>query len=217
MIKLIVFASGSKDGGGSGFQELVENSKTGVLEAQITAVVSNHENGGVKQKADRLKIPFEYFEKPDLNSHKYAEIIKKYGADFVALSGWLKKAEGFDPRKTINIHPGLLPDFGGPGMYGYHVHEAVMKSFAENKVKMSGVSMHFATEEYDLGPVFFEFPVWIRSDDTAESLGQRVNKIEHAYQSWVTNLVVTEQITWDGKNYDSLKVPSWYPFLPKSR
>lgn len=217
MKKLLVFASGSKDGGGSGFQELVENSRTGVLEAEIVAVISNHENGGVRQRADKLKILFEYFEKPDLNKYGYRELVQKYNADFVALSGWLKKTKGLDLRRTINIHPGLLPDFGGPGMYGHHVHEAVVKAFKGEKIKMSGVSMHFVTEEYDRGPVFFEFPVWIRPEDTAESLAVRVNKIEHAYQSWITNLVVTEQIVWNGKNHSSLRIPSWYPFLPKSR
>lgn len=228
MKKLLIFASGSKDGGGprldgapsgggSGFQELVENTRTGVLKAEIVAVVSNHENGGVRKKANNLDIPFEYFEKPDQNVGRYAEIVDKYKADFVALSGWLKKISGLDPRTTINIHPGLMPEFGGPGMYGHFVHEAAMRAFGEGKIKISGVSMHFVTDEYDRGPVFFEFPVWIRLDDTAESLAQRVNKIEHAYQSWIINLVITGQITWDGKNNSSLRVPSWYPFLPKSR
>ncbi len=215
MKKLLIFASGTKDGGGSGFQELVENSRTGILNADIVGVASNHENGGVRKKADSLGINFEYFEKPDQNTHRYAEIVKKYEADFVSLSGWLKKTVGLDPAKTINIHPGLLPDFGGPGMYGHHVHEAVIKAFGEGRTKLAGVSMHFVTEEYDRGPVFFEFPVLIRSEDTADIIAQRTNKIEHAYQSWITNLVITEQITWDGKDHKSLKVPSWYPFLPK--
>lgn len=217
MKKLLIFASGSKDGGGSGFQELVESSETGILEAEVVGVVSNHENGGVRQKAEMLNVPFEYFEKPDQNLHHYSEIVKKYGVDFVALSGWLKKATGLDPRTAINIHPGLLPDFGGPGMYGHYVHEAVLNAYKKGKTKMSGVSMHFVTDEYDRGPVFFEFPVWIRPDDTAESLAARVNKIEHAYQPWVTNLVITQQITWDGINHNSLKVPTWYTFLSKPR
>lgn len=216
MKKLLIFASGSKDSGGSGFQELVENARTGVLEAEIIGVVSNYEQGGVRKKAKNLDIPFEYFEKPDLNKPRYSEIVKKYNADFVSLSGWLKKVSGLNSKTTINIHPGLLPSFGGQGMYGHHVHEAVIKAHSEDKTQISGVSMHFVTDEYDRGPVFFEFPIWIRPEDNAETLGQRVNKIEHAYQSWVTNLVVTEQITWDGKNHNSLRVPSWYSFLPKS-
>lgn len=217
MKKLLMFASGNKEGGGTGFQELIENSRAGVLGAEIVGVISNHENGGVRQKADKLDVPFEYFEKPDQNLHRYVEIVKKYKADFVILSGWLKKVSGLDSRITINIHPGLLPNFGGPGMYGRHVHEAVIKFYNKGKTKTTGVSMHFVTDEYDRGPVFFEFPIWIRPDDTMESLATRVNKIEHAYQSWITNLVITGQITWNGVDHKSLKVPTWYPFLPKSR
>jgi phosphoribosylglycinamide formyltransferase 1 len=216
MKKLLVFASGSKDGGGSGFQELVENSRTGVLEAEIVAVVSSYEHGGVRKKADALGVPFVYFPLPR-EAEDYQQIVKKIGADFVALSGWLKIVKGLDPAKTINIHPGPLPHFGGPGMYGHHVHEAVVKAHKAGIAKHSAVTMHFVTEKYDDGPIFFEYPVLIRPDDTPDILAARVNKIEHAWQSWVTNLVIQGQIHWDGKDPRSLKVPSWYPFLPTGR
>lgn len=212
--KLLVFASGTKDGGGSGFQELVENSRTGVLKAEIVAVVSNHADGGVKKKADKLGIPFEYFPGP-FEASEYQRIVKKYDADFVALSGWLKLAVGLDPRTTINIHPGPLPRFGGKGMYGHYVHEAVIKAFQNGEVENSAVSIHFVTKNFDEGPLFFEYPVLIREEDMGETLGGRVNKIEHGWQSFITNLVVTGQISWDGKDPKSLKVPEWYNFLPK--
>src|SRR6266853_3160370 len=94
--KLIIFASGTKTGGGSGFENLVKSnrSKSGDLNADIVAVVSNHEHGGVREKADRLKVPFIYFTEP-WTSDKYQEIASK--ADFVALSGWLKLVTGLDP------------------------------------------------------------------------------------------------------------------------
>jgi phosphoribosylglycinamide formyltransferase-1 len=210
--KLLVFASGSKDGGGSGFQELVENSKTEVLKAEIVGVVSNYPQGGVKEKAEKLGIKFEYFPGP-FEAEEYQRIVKKYEADFVSLSGWIKLVKGLDPIKTINIHPAPLPKFGGKGMYGIHVHEAVIEAFKKGEVKNSAVSMHFATEKYDEGPVFFEYPVRIRKGDTPETLQQRVNKIEHAWQSFITNLAVTEEIKWDGGK--SFKVPEWYSFLPQ--
>lgn len=211
MPKIIVFASGSKEGGGSGFQELAENSRTGVLQAEIVAVVSNYAEGGVQKKAQKLGIPFEYLPNPR-SAEQYRAIVKKYQAEWVALSGWLKLTKGLDPQKTINIHPGPLPKFGGDGMYGHYVHEAVIEAYKKGEIKESAVSMHFVTEKYDEGPIFFSYPVKVREDDTAESLGERVNKIEHSWQSFITNLVVHEQIKWDGKNPRSLAVPDWYRF-----
>jgi len=207
--KLIIFASGSKNGGGSGFRELVENNKTGILNAEIIAVVSNHENGGVKKIAEEYGVNFILFKGPYV-AEEYQKIIKETGAEWVSLSGWLKLVLGLNPRKTINIHPGKLPDFGGSGMYGHFVHEATIDAYKKGKVKSSAVTMHFVTEIYDEGPVFFEYPVWIRKKDTPETLAQRVNKIEHAWQSYITNLVIHEKIKWDGKNKETLIVPENY-------
>ncbi|MFC1700871.1 formyltransferase family protein [Patescibacteria group bacterium] len=206
MPKIIIFASGTKNGGGSGFQELVENSRTGILDAEIISVVSNYKEGGVQKKAKKLDVPFKYMSAP-WSAEQYQELIKK--ADWVILSGWLKLAKGLNPQKTINIHPGPLPKFGGNGMYGHYVHEAVIKAYQKGEIKNSAVSMHFVTEKYDEGPIFFQYPVMIRKDDTSETLSARVNKIEHAWQSFITNLIIHEQIKWDGKK---LVVPSWYRF-----
>lgn len=211
MKKILVFASGTKEGGGSGFQELVENSRTGVLESEIVAVVSNHENGGVRQRANKLKVPFVHFI-PPWDAEAYQKLAHDYKPDLICLSGWLKLVRGLDPAKTINIHPGPLPRFGGAGMYGHHVHEAVIAAFKSGEVKTSAVTMHFVTEKFDEGPVFFRYPVLIHDTDTVETLGERVNKIEHAWQSWATNLVVQGYISWDGENPHSLKVPDWYKF-----
>lgn len=212
--KIIVFASGTKDGGGSGLRELAENIKTGILNAKIVAVVSNHSQGGVYKIAKEYNLPFEFFEGL-YEARKYQEIIKKHGAQWACLSGWLKLFSGHPANRTINIHPGLLPELGGKGMYGHFVHEAAIKAYRDGKISCSAVTMHFVTEKYDEGPIFFEYPIMIRENDTAESLGQRVNKIEHAYQPWITNLVVNKQISWDGKNTESLVLPGWYPFYKK--
>lgn len=204
--RLIIFASGSKTGGGSGFEKLAENQKKRNLKAKIVAVVSNHNEGGVREKADRLKIPFEHFSGP-WTPEGYQEIIAKYKAEWTALSGWLKPVKGLSPRTTFNIHPGPLPQFGGVGMYGHHVHEAVMKAYCEGKVRESAVTMHFVTPEYDEGPVFFRIGVEIKDDDTSETLGARVNKLEHTYQSKITDLVIHEKIKWDGVDPKTLVTP----------
>ena len=210
--KLIIFSSGTKDGGGSGFKELVENMLTGVLDTEIVAVVSNHENGGVRKIADEYGVKFIYFNGP-FTAEEYQSIVKETGAEWVSLSGWLKLVLGLDPRKTINIHPGRIPQFGGDGMYGHFVHEATMEAYKRSEIEYSAVTMHFVTEIYDDGPVFFEYLVWIRKDDTPETLAQRVNKIEHGWQSYITNLVIHEKIKWDGVNRNSLVVPKDYVFL----
>ncbi|MCF7834920.1 hypothetical protein K9M48_02595 [Candidatus Gracilibacteria bacterium] len=139
----------------------------------------------------------------------YQALVNHYRADYVSLSGWLKLTKGLDPRTTFNIHPGPLPNFGGPGMYGHHVHEAVIKAYKKGEIKNSEVCMHFVTDEYDRGPVFFRYPVRIRLNDTPETLGDRVNKIEHGWQSFVTDLVVNGQIYWDGIHPESLVVPDF--------
>ncbi len=202
--KLIIFSSGSKTGGGSGFENLVNASRNQILDAEIVAVVSQHENGGVRERADRLGIPFVHFTSP-WTAERYQEIVK--GAEFVALSGWLKLVTGLDPRTTFNIHPGPLPKFGGEGMYGHRVHEAVIGAYRRGEVTHSAVTMHFVTEEYDKGPVFLSVPIEIRIDETAETLAFRVNQAEHKYQPIATNDVLSGKIRWDGKDPKSLVVP----------
>lgn len=195
--RVLVFASGDATGGGSGFQELVEYSRTDppVLNAEIVGVVSNHPSGGVRRRAEALKIPFEYWPGP-FDAEGYRSLVEKYRADYVMCSGWLKFVRGLDPARTVNIHPGPLPRFGGPGMYGHHVHEAVIAAYRRGEIAQSAVTMHFVDETaYDHGPVFFEMPVLIRPEDDAESLARRVNEKERAWQSYILNLVVHNYIS----------------------
>lgn len=212
--RLIIFASGTKNGGGSGFQRLVEATKTGELNADIVAVVSNHEHGGVRERADRLGIPFVFFT-PDSD---YKKIVADAGAEWVALSGWLKHVQGLDPAKTINIHPALLScgdgRFGGKGMYGDHIHEAVKKALDAGEISESGFTMHFVTEEHDRGPAFFEYRVPLEKGMSADDIAKRVNAAEHAWQPKITNMVVHGEISWNGTDPASLRVPEGYAFLP---
>ncbi len=205
MKKLFVFASGSAEGGGSGFENLVQKAHSGALNAEIVGVASNHKIGGVYEKALRLNVPFIFLE-PPWTAELYRNLVAEYGADFAALSGWLKLARGLDPRTTINIHPGPLPRFGGTGMYGHHVHEAVMEAYKRGEVTHSAVTMHFVTEEYDRGPIFFQRRVPILESDTPETLAKRVNAAEHEFQPLLTDAVVNGRIAWDGINSSSLKI-----------
>ena len=218
--KLGVFASGTKDGGGSGFENLVATTKNGVLDADIVTVVSNHEQGGVRERARRLGIHFIYFSGPFSAEH-YQKIVADSGAEWIALSGWMKHVAGLDPKKTFNIHPALLSQldgrFGGKGMYGRRLHEAVKAALDAGGVRESGFTMHFVTDEYDRGLAFAEvrtgnLPPWM----TADEIGTRVNALEHEWQPKLTNMVVNDDIGWDGIDSKSLRVPEGYQFLPEA-
>ena len=216
--KLIVFASGTAEGGGSGFENLVNHSRGGDLDADIVAVVSNHEHGGVQARAERLNIPFVYFPAP-WDAEHYRKIVADYGAEWTTLSGWVKFVAGLDPAKTFNIHPALLSQlggrFGGPGMYNHREHALVKTALDAGEIAESGVSMHFVTDAYDRGPIFFEYRVPLKKGMTADDIQCAVNKAEHEWQPRITNLVVHGEIRWDGKNPQTLKVPAGYEYFPK--
>ncbi len=215
--RLIVFASGTKDGGGSGFENLVRSKD---LDAEIVAVVSNHEHGGVRERADRLGVPFIHFN-PSQHSNilknvgvLYQSIVQKNGAEWVALSGWLRHVSGLDPTKTFNIHPALLSQldhrFGGKGMYGHHIHEAVKAALDAGEITESGFTMHFVTDEMDRGPAFFEHRVPLRQGMTVEEIAKAVNLAEHEWQPKITNMVVHGEIKWDGKDSATLVTPDLF-------
>jgi len=208
--KLIIFASGKRSGGGSGFENLARSKD---LDADIVAVVSNHERGGVHERAAQLGIPFIYFPGP-YDAEDYASVLQKtaIGNDgWVSLSGWLRQVQGLDPRKTFNIHPALLSQlggkFGGHGMYGNHIHDAVKTAFDSGEITESGFTMHFVTDEMDRGPAFFEKRVHLKQGMTVEEIAKTVNDAEHQWQPRITNMVVHGQIHWDGKAPASLVVP----------
>lgn len=190
--RLLIFASGTKTGGGSGFQKLVEASRDGRLEANIVGVISNHEFGGVRERAKKLGVQFSHM--TSFGEEDYREIVRYFRPDFIALSGWLKLTKGLDPRKTMNIHPGPLPKFGGKGMHGHHVHAAVHAAYLCQQITHTEVCMHFVTSEYDQGPVFFRATIPILLEDTPETIAMAVNAVEHKWQASITNMVVTGSI-----------------------
>jgi phosphoribosylglycinamide formyltransferase-1 len=197
---ILVFASGTKNGGGSGFELMVKAARAEppILNAWICAVVTNHFAGGVWQKAAALGVPAEYWAGPYL-AGGYQNLVKYFNADYVMLSGWLKLVAGLDPARTINIHPGPLPRFGGPNLYGHYVHEAVLEAYRRGEITHSAVTMHFVDAKYDRGPVFFARPVAIEPGDTPETLAAKVNRVEHEWQARVLNYVVQGQVRLVGQ------------------
>lgn len=202
---MIVFASGGagKEEGGSGFLKLVEETKDGgVLKGEIVTVVSNHARGGVFYKARGAEITFRH-SPMGRTKEDYQTLIEESGAKWVLLSGWLGRISGHDPKRTINIHPALdLDKFGGKGYHGHHVHEAVWAAFLRGEVTHTGVSMHFADNEYDSSKlIFFQRRIPIsKAFKDAKGLGRVVNVVEHLWQAEITNRVIHEKIKWDGKD-----------------
>lgn len=208
MPRLLIFASGTAEGGGSGFRCLAEAAKTERLRAEIVGVVSQHGDGGTRRIAAEFGIPFLQFPAP-WDEERYRRAVESTRAEWCALSGWLKLAVGLDPRTTFNIHPAPLPRFGGKGMYGTGTHAAVLDAYRAGELAETEFCMHFVTEKYDDGPVFFRRPIRIDPHDTPELLAKRVNMMEHAWQPFVTDAVVNGEIRWDGKNPASLTAPKW--------
>lgn len=196
---VLVFASGTQTGGGSGFATMVRASRAQppILDAWISGVVTNHCDGGVWHQARALGGRAVCWAGP-YTARGYRNFVEHFAPDYVMLSGWLKLVAGLDPARTVNIHPGPLPRFGGPKLYGHFVHEAVLAAYHRGEVTHTAVTMHFVDEVYDRGPICFALPVPIEPGDTPETLAARVNQAEHEWQPRVLNYIVHGQVRLEG-------------------
>lgn len=172
--------------GGSNMQAIIDKAKSGSLAANLCAVISNNSNSGALEKANAEGIAaYHVSEKqfPGKVSEKIIEIFEKQGVDTIVLAGYMKildksVIEHFKGR-VLNIHPALLPKFGGQGMYGMNVHKAVI----EAGESVSGATIHLVDSEYDRGRILAQKEVPVLLDDTAETLAQRVLQAEHLLYS----------------------------------
>jgi len=175
-----VFASG----GGTNFQALLDRKAAGDLHADFALVVGNNSNALAFDRAREngiktLHIAPSHFADEDSYSKQLSAVLKEAGTELIILAGYMKKLPSPIVReyrnKIINIHPALLPAFGGKGMYGMNVHRAVL----EYGAKITGVTVHFVDEEYDHGPVIMQETVPVMDDDDEDTLAARVLKAEH--------------------------------------
>ena len=194
-LNLVVLASG----GGTNLQSIIDNIEAGKLNAQIKAVISNNSKAFCLERARKHNIPaihlsHKMFGTKEQFDQKLIYTLKENEADLVILAGYMKILSPTVVRayrnKILNIHPGLLPHFGGKGMYGIHVHEAVLKS----GMKISGVTVHLVDEIYDHGPIVMQRCVPVEDNDTPESLAERVLKIEHQLYSEAIQLFSEDKI-----------------------
>ncbi len=171
-VRVAVLASG----GGTTFENLVRRSRKGRVAAEIVSLVVSRAGAAAIEKAHVVGVPCTVLpwsrERGDAYSDDLTSAVEAAGAELVCLGGFLRLWR-FPARwagRVMNIHPALLPAFGGPGMYGHHVHEAVLAS----GVKVSGCTVHFASTEYDRGPIIVQRTVPVRFEDTADDLAARV-------------------------------------------
>ncbi len=180
MKNLVVFASGS----GSNFQSIIDAISDEKLDANIVGFISNKESAFAVERAKKNNIPVfiispSAFDKEKEYSSLILEKLKSWNAQVLILAGYVKKIPGevisTFKNNILNIHPSLLPKYGGKGFYGLKVHEAVI----ENKEIETGCTVHIVTEEYDKGPILGQSIVEVLPTDTPDSLAKKVLEKEH--------------------------------------
>ncbi len=176
MHNIIVFASGS----GTNAENLIKYFNNSLL-ARITAVFSNKPEAGVIAKAEALGVPVFIFSKEMLADGTVFNEVTKYNPDLIVLAGFLLKFPDDIirnyPNKIINIHPALLPKYGGRGMYGMHVHHAVYN----NKEVETGISVHYVNEHYDEGGLIFQQKVNVSDCASADAIAAKIHELEQEY------------------------------------
>jgi formyltetrahydrofolate-dependent phosphoribosylglycinamide formyltransferase len=175
-------------GSGTNLQALLDRFNLGASrEAEVVAVVGSRPGIRALDRARSADVPTAAVEEPDTEGRRLGELLERSGAKLVVLAGYLRKISPPVVRswrgRMVNIHPALLPSFGGAGMYGERVHEAVLASGA----RVTGVTVHFVDEAYDEGAIVAQWPVPVLEDDDADALAARVLEVEH----WLLPEVVT--------------------------
>lgn len=184
--RIAIFASGS----GSNAQKIMEHFKYSDG-AEVALVLSNNPEAFVLQRADNFEIPTHVFDRHDFyESNEVVDLLKRLDIDLVVLAGFLwlvpdNLLKAF-PNKIINIHPALLPKFGGKGMYGNRVHKAVLEAGEEEH----GITIHFVNENFDEGEVIYQAKFRVEPGDTLEVIKFNGQQLEHLhYPKVIENLL----------------------------
>ena len=175
--RIVIFASGS----GTNAQNIIQHFQQSQF-AEVVQVLTNKKDAKVLDRAKSLGIKGLYFTKEDLISKEgVLQTLKNIAPDVIVLAGFLLKfpeiiLDAF-PNKVMNIHPALLPKFGGKGMYGSHVHEAVIS----NKEVETGITIHFVNQDYDEGAIIFQAKTALSENETPETVAKKVHELEYAF------------------------------------
>lgn len=176
MKKIVVFASGSGTNAENIIKYFSNSSK-----AKVVNVFTNNPSAKVIERAAKLEVPSQIFSKQELNEGFLLQKINTFQPDLIVLAGFLLKIpqnliEAY-PNRIINIHPALLPKFGGKGMYGMHIHEAVVA----NKEKETGITIHYVNENYDEGAIIFQSSVALTPEDTPGDVAVKIHELEQKH------------------------------------
>ncbi|MFD2873783.1 phosphoribosylglycinamide formyltransferase [Mucilaginibacter ximonensis] len=173
--RIAIFASGS----GSNAQKIMEHFKRSA-DAEVVLILTNNPQAYVLQRADNFEIPSHVFTRQEFyETDDVIRMLKNLQVDLIVLAGFLwlvpKSLLAAFPNKIINLHPALLPKFGGKGMYGDHVHKAVLAAGEEE----SGITIHFANEQFDEGEIIHQSKFKIEPGDSLEMIKFKGQQLEH--------------------------------------
>ncbi len=188
--RIAIFASGS----GSNAENLINYFNKENSDVNVTVVLTNNAAAGVLERAEKNKVHSVIFDKHTFrNTSKIVEFLQEENIDLVVLAGFLWLIPGnlvkAFPNRIINIHPALLPKYGGKGMYGMNVHEAVIN----NKEKESGITIHYVNEVYDEGTPILQSTCQVEEGDTPELLAQKIHQLEYKHLPVVVEQLLNEQ------------------------
>ncbi|MDE2999312.1 MAG: phosphoribosylglycinamide formyltransferase [Gemmatimonadota bacterium] len=196
-------------GGGTNLQAILDRTASGRLPARVGVVIGNNSRSGALVRARRAGVPAIHLSgrthpQPGALDRAIAETLRFHGVNLVVLAGYMKKLGpatlAMHRNRIVNIHPALLPAFGGRGMYGDRVHEAVVQSGAQ----VSGATVHLVDEEYDTGPIILQRRIRVAPDDTPDSLARRVLAVEHELYPEAIRLFAEGRIRIDGRKVEIL-------------
>ena len=174
MKKIVIFASGSGTNAENIMKYFVKT-KIGT----VAAVFTNNPNAQVIDRAKNYGVTIEVFSKDQLIEGEVLQKIDAIQPDWIILAGFLlkfpQKITAAYPKKIINIHPALLPKYGGKGMYGMHIHRAIV----ENKEKETGITIHFVNENYDEGAIIFQQSIILTGEETPEVVATKIHELEY--------------------------------------
>jgi len=177
MKKIAIFASGS----GSNAENIIRYFK-GSGSVEVSLILTNNPSAGVIERGKRLDVPVVVFSRNNFSqTDAVVRLLQNNGTDWVILAGFLwlvpeNLIRAF-PGRIINIHPALLPEYGGKGMWGHHVHEAVVR----NGESRSGITIHYVNEHYDEGEIIFQAQCEVLPTDTADAVAQKVHELEYRH------------------------------------